>query len=96
MLFVKHSSAIDFILIMIACVFSVCFREALQSLQQEVDKLKERLEGSLRVSKLSNPLRVPPNLSEDTRDDTPPQTATPQWLDLRHNSLIYLECFRIT
>ncbi|KAI7796098.1 microtubule organization protein AKNA isoform X2 [Triplophysa rosa] len=58
-------------------------QEALQSLQQEVNKVKERLEGSLRLSKPSSPVIAPPNISEDTRDNTPPQAATPQWLDLR-------------
>lgn len=79
----KHNSVIDFLLIIVACVVSGCFREALQSLQEEVNKLKERLEGSLSPSKPSSPFIVPPNISEYTRDKTPPQAASPPWLDLR-------------
>ncbi|XP_055035483.2 microtubule organization protein AKNA isoform X2 [Misgurnus anguillicaudatus] len=58
-------------------------QEAFQSLQQEVNKLKERLEGSLSVSKPAIPVRVPSTLTKDSRNHTFPQTATPQWLDLR-------------
>ncbi|KAK2872498.1 hypothetical protein Q8A67_022395 [Cirrhinus molitorella] len=50
-------------------------QEALQSLQQEVNRLKERLEGNLRLSKPANPVRVPTSATENTRDQAPPQTA---------------------
>ncbi|KAA0719888.1 AT-hook-containing transcription factor [Triplophysa tibetana] len=58
-------------------------KEALQSLQEEVNKLKERLEGKSELSKPSSPVIAPPYISEDTRDNTAPQAATPPWLDLR-------------
>ncbi|XP_065100185.1 microtubule organization protein AKNA isoform X2 [Paramisgurnus dabryanus] len=58
-------------------------QEALQSLQQEVNKLKERLEGSLSVSKPANPVRAPSTFTKDSGIHTFPQTATPQWLGLR-------------
>ncbi|XP_056588089.1 microtubule organization protein AKNA isoform X2 [Triplophysa dalaica] len=58
-------------------------QEALQSLQEEVNKLKERLEGSLSLSKPSSPVIAPPNISDCTRDNTSPHAASPPWLDLR-------------
>ncbi|ROL47457.1 AT-hook-containing transcription factor [Anabarilius grahami] len=58
-------------------------QEALKSLQQEVNRLKERLEGNLRLSKPASPVRAPPSATEDTRDHAHPQTSTPQWLHLR-------------
>ncbi|KAK9955179.1 hypothetical protein ABG768_015067 [Culter alburnus] len=58
-------------------------QEALKSLQQEVNRLKERLEGKLRLSKPASPVRAPPSDTEDTRDHAHPQTTTPQWLHLR-------------
>ncbi|XP_051959908.1 microtubule organization protein AKNA [Xyrauchen texanus] len=59
-------------------------QEALQSLQQEVNLLKERLEGSPRHSNLASPIGVPPSATEDIRDHAHPLTSTPQWHGLRH------------
>lgn len=59
------------------------FREALQSLQEEVNQLKERLEGNLRLSKPASPIRTAASATEDTRGHTHPQTSTPQRHDLR-------------
>ncbi|XP_051533350.1 microtubule organization protein AKNA-like isoform X2 [Myxocyprinus asiaticus] len=59
-------------------------QEALQLLQQEMNILKERLEGSPRHSNLSSPIRVSPSATEDIRDHTHPLTSTPQWHGLRH------------
>uniref|UniRef100_A0A8C1LA80 AT-hook transcription factor n=1 Tax=Cyprinus carpio TaxID=7962 RepID=A0A8C1LA80_CYPCA len=50
-------------------------QEALRSLQQEVNRLKARLEGNLRLSKPASPVRVPTSATEDTRDQASPQTA---------------------
>ncbi|XP_016141638.1 AT-hook-containing transcription factor isoform X2 [Sinocyclocheilus grahami] len=50
-------------------------QEALRSLQQEVNRLKERLEGNLRLSKPTSPVRVPSSATEDTRDQASPQTT---------------------
>jgi len=61
----------------------VCFREALESLQQEVNRLKERLEGSLRLSKPASPVRAPPSATENTTNHARPQIPTPQWVHLR-------------
>ncbi|KAK7143298.1 hypothetical protein R3I93_014454 [Phoxinus phoxinus] len=56
-------------------------QEALESLQQEVNRLKERLEGNLRLSNPASPVRAPPSATENTRNH--PQTTTPQWIHLR-------------
>lgn len=58
-------------------------QEALQSLQKEVNRLKKRLEGNLRLSKPARPMRTEVSASEDTRGHTHPQTSTPQRHDLR-------------
>ncbi|XP_067280367.1 microtubule organization protein AKNA isoform X2 [Pseudorasbora parva] len=58
-------------------------QEALESLQQEVNRLKERLEGNLRLPKPSSPVRAPSSATVDTRDHINPQTTTPQWIHLR-------------
>ncbi|XP_056301674.1 microtubule organization protein AKNA [Danio aesculapii] len=58
-------------------------QEALQSLQEEVNRLKERLEGNLRLSKPASPFRTAASATEDTRDHTHPKTSTPQRHDLR-------------
>ncbi|XP_016407422.1 AT-hook-containing transcription factor-like [Sinocyclocheilus rhinocerous] len=50
-------------------------QEALRSLQQEVNQLKERLEGNLRLSKPTSPVRAPTSAIEDTRDQASPQTT---------------------
>ncbi|XP_058613182.1 microtubule organization protein AKNA isoform X2 [Onychostoma macrolepis] len=50
-------------------------QEALRSLQQEVNRLKQRLEGNLRLSKPASPVRVPTSATEDTRDQASAQTA---------------------
>ncbi|KTF83029.1 hypothetical protein cypCar_00011437 [Cyprinus carpio] len=50
-------------------------QEALQSLQREVNRLKERLEGNLRLSKPASPVRVPTSATEDARDQASPRTA---------------------
>ncbi|XP_051536384.1 microtubule organization protein AKNA-like [Myxocyprinus asiaticus] len=58
-------------------------QEALQSLQQEVNKLKERLEGSMSLSKPAHPERVPSSATENINGH--PQTSTPQRHNLRHS-----------
>ncbi|KAG1943400.1 microtubule organization protein AKNA [Pimephales promelas] len=58
-------------------------QEALESLQQEVNRLKERLEGSLRLSKPASPVRAPSSATENTTNHARPQILTPQWVHLR-------------
>ncbi|XP_051955344.1 LOW QUALITY PROTEIN: microtubule organization protein AKNA-like [Xyrauchen texanus] len=60
-------------------------QEALQSLQQEVNKLKERLEGSMSLSKPASPVRAPSSATEDINGHPHPQTSTPQRHNLRHS-----------
>ncbi|XP_026052257.1 AT-hook-containing transcription factor isoform X1 [Carassius auratus] len=50
-------------------------QEALRSLQQEVNRLKARLEGNLRLSEPASPVRVPTSATEETRDQASPQTT---------------------
>ncbi|CAM4666573.1 unnamed protein product [Leuciscus chuanchicus] len=58
-------------------------QEAFESLQQEVNRLKERLEGNLRLSEPASPVRAPPSSTENTRNHAHPQTTTTQWFHLR-------------
>ncbi|XP_036444979.1 microtubule organization protein AKNA [Colossoma macropomum] len=51
--------------------------EALQSLQEEVDRLRERLEGSLRMTSPTSPVRAPPSILVDCRNHRPSHTSTP-------------------
>ncbi|KAL7854107.1 hypothetical protein AOLI_G00209510 [Acnodon oligacanthus] len=51
--------------------------EALQSLQEEVDRLRERLEGSLRMTSPTSPVRAPPFILADSRNHKPSHTSTP-------------------
>ncbi|KAK3524118.1 hypothetical protein QTP70_017975, partial [Hemibagrus guttatus] len=51
--------------------------EAIQSLQTEVHKLREHLEGTLRGSSPLHRVRAPPSPSKDIRDHTRPHTSTP-------------------
>ncbi|XP_077088847.1 microtubule organization protein AKNA isoform X3 [Siphateles boraxobius] len=53
-------------------------QEAFKSLQQEVNRLKERLEGNLTLSKPASPVRAPPSATENTTNHAHPQTTTPQ------------------
>lgn len=48
-----------------------------------MNRLKERLEGNLRLSKPASPVRAPPSATENTRNHAHPQTTTPQWFHLR-------------
>ncbi|XP_017570103.1 microtubule organization protein AKNA isoform X2 [Pygocentrus nattereri] len=51
--------------------------EALQSLQEEVDRLRERLKGSLRMTSPISPVRAPPSVLADCRNHKPSHTSTP-------------------
>ncbi|KAG7320858.1 hypothetical protein KOW79_015273 [Hemibagrus wyckioides] len=51
--------------------------EAIESLQAEVHKLKEHLEGTLRGSSPLHRMRAPPSHSKDIREHTRPHTSTP-------------------
>lgn len=51
--------------------------EALQSLQEEVDRLREHLEGSLRMTSPSSPVRARFSVLEDFRSSKPSHTSTP-------------------
>ncbi|KAK3555451.1 hypothetical protein QTP86_016105 [Hemibagrus guttatus] len=51
--------------------------EAIQSLQTEVHKLREHLEGTLRGSSPLHRVRAPPSPSKDIRDHTRSHTSTP-------------------
>ncbi|XP_072518045.1 microtubule organization protein AKNA isoform X2 [Salminus brasiliensis] len=51
--------------------------EALQSLQEEVDRLREHLEGSLRMTSPSSPVKAPLSVLDDFRDNKPSHTSTP-------------------
>ncbi|XP_076836210.1 uncharacterized protein akna isoform X2 [Brachyhypopomus gauderio] len=53
-------------------------QEALQSLQVEVDRLREHLEGTLRLGVPARSGRAPPSAMEDFRDPTSHRTSTPQ------------------
>ncbi|XP_043077694.1 microtubule organization protein AKNA [Puntigrus tetrazona] len=58
-------------------------QEALRSLQQEVNRLKERLEGNLTLSKPLSPVKVPTSATEYTRDDTRAFPQTTRFSDRR-------------
>ncbi|MCI4386894.1 hypothetical protein PGIGA_G00067980 [Pangasianodon gigas] len=51
--------------------------EAIESLQAEVHRLREHLEGTLRTASPPHRVRVPPSPSKDMRNHAPPHTSTP-------------------
>ncbi|KAI4902648.1 hypothetical protein NFI96_028708 [Prochilodus magdalenae] len=57
--------------------------EALQSLQEEVDRLRERLMGSLRMTRPPSPVKAPSSVLEDCRSHKSFYTSTPQKPNVR-------------
>lgn len=68
-----------FMFVHLTCLFFfVCFfSAAIESLQTEVNRLRERLEGSLRTSSPANRATEPTSSLKDIRDRAPRHTSTP-------------------
>lgn len=70
-------------------VFGFFLSEAIESLQAEVHRLREHLEGTLRTAGPLHRVRAPRSPSKDIRDHTRLHTSTPnpQQRDFRYLTL---------